>query len=164
MEQLSYCPSCLILSIWTWISQRMFRCNRSMFSEKHSHAVCSPSKSPSVDVHRALLPFGLLNIFSHLFPFSLSLFDPLCNWDKASPSLYLSCFSLSLVLSCLSCYIISHQYLYLRSRASHHCLCQMSEYKMGQTTKSSHGYTDASALCGTNAHTAIQWRKTIITH
>lgn len=50
------------------------------FSQKHSEAVCSPPKSPymAANVRCALLPFGLLDIFSHLF-FSVSLFDLPCN-------------------------------------------------------------------------------------
>ena len=79
--------------------------------------------------------FGLLDTFSHLFflSFFSPLFDLLCKLSRSLP--LLSLFSLCLVLSLLTSYIILHQYVYLRSRAPHHCLCQTTEYEMGRTTK-----------------------------
>lgn len=103
-----------------------------------------------------------------LSPFFFPFLPPLwsASWIEPKPPTP-SLFSLSLASSRLSSYIILHQYVYLRSRAPHHCLCQTTENEMGRTTqkktkkKSSH--SSASGLCGISAHTATRWGKAFIT-
>lgn len=90
--------------------------------------------------------FGLLDTFSHLFffPFLPPLWS--ASWIEPKPPTP-SLFSLSLTSSRLSSYIILHQYVYLRSRAPHHCLCQTTENEMGRTTKKKTKKKKLSQLC-----------------
>lgn len=81
-------------------------------------------------------------------PFSL--FDLPCNWSLPPFS-----------GAALSCYIILHQILYLRSRVSHHCLCWRTDYKMGQTGEKKK--KEQAGLFSINAPTATQWGEPFIT-